>query len=61
MVISKMMKLSISKCSLCNKTRLVDRVNDDWICFACKQTKGIHNTKPSEEKISGKEEKIIAG
>lgn len=32
-----MMKLSIYRCANCNKIRLVDKVNDEWICFACKQ------------------------
>ncbi len=32
-----MMKLSISRCTECSKVRLVDKVNDKWICFACKQ------------------------
>jgi hypothetical protein len=31
------MKLSIYRCVKCNKTRLVDKVGDEWICFACKQ------------------------
>jgi len=48
-----MMKLSISKCAMCTKTRLVDMVNNKWICFACKQTHGIHNTsKPKKEEIA---------
>jgi ribosomal protein L37AE/L43A len=34
------MKLSISKCSRCNRARLVDNVAGRWICFACKQKMG---------------------
>jgi len=34
------MKLSIKKCHRCNRARLVDNVNDKWICFACKQRLG---------------------
>ncbi len=32
------MKLSISRCSQCSRIRLVDKVKEDWVCFACKQT-----------------------
>lgn len=32
-----MMKLTISRCIECSKVRLVDKVNEKWICFACKQ------------------------
>ena len=35
-----MMKLSISKCTKCNRARLVDNVAGKWICFACKQKMG---------------------
>ena len=34
------MKISISKCNECKKNRLVDKVGDKWICFACKQKIG---------------------
>ncbi|MBI2971753.1 MAG: hypothetical protein HYY37_05030 [Candidatus Aenigmarchaeota archaeon] len=37
MVCSDMMKLSISRCAECSKTRLVDRIKERWVCFACKQ------------------------
>ena len=31
-----MMKLSIARCSACNRRRLVDKINNKWVCFACK-------------------------
>jgi ribosomal protein L37AE/L43A len=31
------MQLTISRCFSCKKARLVDRVEDKWVCFACKQ------------------------
>jgi len=31
------MKLSISRCSSCSHVRLVDKVKEQWVCFACKQ------------------------
>jgi len=31
------MKISISRCSSCNKVRLVDKGSGKNICFACKQ------------------------
>lgn len=34
------MKISISKCVECKRNRLVDRVGNRWICFACKQKIG---------------------
>jgi len=42
------MKLTISKCFNCKKNRLVDRVDEKWICFACKQKDHISaaKTKP---------------
>ncbi|HLD85787.1 MAG TPA: hypothetical protein VI968_04480 [archaeon] len=36
------MKVSISRCNTCSKVRLVDKVKDKWVCFACKQK--IHAT-----------------
>ncbi len=47
-----MMKLSISKCSMCAKVRLVDKVQNEWICFACKQTHGKSSAmRPERQKI----------
>jgi len=43
------MKLSISKCSKCSRTRLVDKVFDKWVCFACKQ-KYRHELKAEKER-----------
>lgn len=31
------MQLTINRCFNCKKARLVDRVEDRWVCFACKQ------------------------
>jgi ribosomal protein L37AE/L43A len=44
------MRVTISKCSACKRNRLVDRVADKWVCFACKQKMHItHKTKPLSE------------
>lgn len=42
------MRLTISKCFNCKKNRLVDRVDEKWVCFACKQRDHISavRTKP---------------
>jgi len=40
-----MMRLSISRCIECNRVRLVDKVNEKWICFACKQKINKDNKK----------------
>lgn len=47
------MRLTISKCFTCKKSRLVDRVDDKWVCFACKQKNHISaiKTKPITEFI----------
>ena len=48
-----LMKISISKCGECKKNRLVDRVGDKWICFACKQKIGkVGLTKSIREFVS---------
>jgi len=39
------MRLTISKCFNCKKSRLVDRVDEKWICFACKQKDHIVTAK----------------
>ena len=45
-----MMKLSIYRCAKCSKIRLVDRVHDEWICFACKQNVKKKPIEIKEEK-----------
>ncbi len=42
------MRLTISKCFNCKKNRLVDRIEEKWVCFACKQRNHISaiKTKP---------------
>ncbi len=58
------MKLSIYRCAKCNKTRLVDKVGDEWICFACKQhvkkpeIKEIEKPKATKEKHAETKKKI---
>ena len=51
------MKLSIQKCSMCNKTRLVDRVKEEWVCFACKQNINKKDKKPAKEQAKEKPKK----
>jgi ribosomal protein L37AE/L43A len=40
------MQLTISRCHSCKKARLVDRVEDKWVCFACKQRASKTSVKP---------------
>jgi len=49
------MKLSIYRCVKCNKTRLVDKVGDEWICFACKQHVKKPEIKETEKPKATKE------
>ncbi|MEM7819601.1 MAG: hypothetical protein QXD48_02120 [Candidatus Aenigmatarchaeota archaeon] len=44
------MRITISKCYACKKNRLVDRIDEKWICFACKQKLHMsHRPKPLTE------------
>ena len=53
------MKLSISKCSRCNRARLVDNVAGRWICFACKQKMGRVALAELQGKLSSFSEKPV--
>lgn len=48
------MKLSIKRCAICNKIRLVDFVNNKWICFACKQKMRIKRSNTKKATTNGK-------
>ncbi|GEM_PF-4126110 len=53
------MKLSISKCSRCNRARLVDNVAGRWICFACKQKMGRAALAELQGKLASYSEKPV--
>lgn len=58
---NSMMKLSIYRCAKCSKIRLVDKVGEEWICFACKQNVKkpveIKEIKPKEAKKKKKKKR----
>ena len=43
------MQLTISRCFNCKKSRLVDRVENKWVCFACKQRDHVGVIKPVDQ------------